>query len=98
MRAVMTSVLITAITFLIAGLNIPTKAMSADDNRMCVKLAMGKMLPVRAGPGLRFAVIGQLPAGDCSLKLTNFCEGNWCKVSAGQIAGWVHIGYLYPAK
>lgn len=73
-------------------------ASQSEHNQMCVNIASGKALTIHASPSNRSDIVGMLQNDDCSLKLTGFCEGYWCKVSTDQIAGWVLIRYLKPKR
>ncbi|WP_305989726.1 SH3 domain-containing protein [Roseibium sp. MMSF_3544] len=61
---------------------------------MCVNVKADDMLNVRAGPGTRHQIVGSLAPGDCTVELSNICEGNWCQIRTRQISGWVNTRYL----
>ncbi|WP_417670953.1 SH3 domain-containing protein [Roseibium sp.] len=64
----------------------------------CVNVAADDVLNVRKGPSSRFAVVGALAPGNCSVAVSETCEGSWCRISSGNVSGWVHTGYLYAAN
>lgn len=80
----------------LAGTTLPVEAASQNTAR-----ATGD-LPVRAGPGSGYRIIGTLPDGS-RVHLVRCTQGsNWCLFAGpgGQPAGWVRGSYLVgsPAK
>jgi len=73
--------------FLSAGAN-------PSDPLHCVKVAKNDALNVRKGPGARYPIVGALARGDCGVAVSNNCNGSWCQISAGNVSGWAHTGYL----
>jgi hypothetical protein len=65
---------------------------------MCVNVAEDDVLNVRAGPGTRFEPLGTLTSDDCSVELSDLCEGRWCEIRSDTISGWVNTRYLAPAN
>jgi len=49
-------------------------------------------LNIRTGPSVESAVLGRLQAGDEGVLIDQ--DGNWAKISANGLEGWVHTDYI----
>ena len=54
----------------------------------------GESLNVRARPGPDKAVVAQLTAGACGLRLVGACEGDWCDMAVGATRGWIDTRFV----
>lgn len=53
-------------------------------------------LNVRTGPSVESAVLGRLEAGDEGIRIDQ--DGNWAKIVANGLEGWVHTDYITEAS
>ncbi len=51
-------------------------------------------LRVRSGPGVGNRVVDELPPGVSCVIKSNRCRGNWCRITWGNVRGWVNTRYL----
>ena len=51
-------------------------------------------LNMRAGPSAQSAVVAQKRYGECGIRVSDACSGNWCPVEDGHALGWVHRHYI----
>ena len=59
-----------------------------------VNVASWDVLNVRSGPGVGFRIIETLGPGEACIGLTGERRGNWVRVNAKGITGWVNRKYL----
>ena len=65
----------------------------ARDGSACVT-GVNSTLNVRVGPGADYGRIAELAAGSCGIEVLARCQGDWCAVRQGDVAGWVSMRYV----
>jgi uncharacterized protein YraI len=59
-----------------------------------VRVAEDDMLNVRSGPSEYTRPVGVIAPGGRGVTITGPCQGYWCPIRHGGIAGWVNSYYL----
>ncbi len=87
-RAVVSGLSVTFLSGLCA-----TAALAASTGCV-VGVSPGKDLNLRAGPGLRFQIVGGIPADTCGVAISTDCVNGFCRVWDDADSGWASEGFL----
>lgn len=52
------------------------------------------VLNIRSGPGPGYPIVGTIPPDGRGVRMSNSCDGTWCRVSYGRAEGWVNRTFL----
>ena len=51
-------------------------------------------LNMREGPSANTPIAARKRYGECGIRVTDECRGNWCPVEDGHSLGWIHRRYI----
>lgn len=59
-----------------------------------VNVRTDDVLNIRAAPNARSRIVGAVRYAGCGIMITARCEGSWCPVDDGHVAGWANRQFL----
>ncbi|MEO0384815.1 MAG: hypothetical protein AAF234_14815 [Pseudomonadota bacterium] len=85
---------VTGAVALVAHVALTTSPSHADPNTCVGSAPNGSTLTVFDQPNAQSAVLGGIGVGQCDIRVTNQCEGNWCVIVYQGLNGWVEMRHL----
>jgi SH3-like domain-containing protein len=80
---------------LAAGYTTPAGAQVVEGEEHCVvNVSSSDVLNVRKKPNAGAAIVTTHAYGDCGITVTGSCQGSWCPIEDGHMAGWVNNRFI----